>query len=51
MQDQNVACRWTRARPSRNLASTRGDGKCRVDAHEMRGLDAKRIKSILLVLR
>ena len=35
MQDQNVACRWTCARPSRNLASTRGDGKCRVDAHEI----------------
>ena len=34
MQDQNVACRRTCARPSRNLASTRGDGKCRVDAHE-----------------
>ena len=32
-QDQNVACRWTcarTARPSRNLASTRGDGKCHV---------------------
>ena len=27
MQDQNVARRWTCARPSRNLASTRGDGK------------------------
>ena len=35
MQDQNVACRWTCARPSRNLASTRGDGKCRIDAHEI----------------
>ena len=35
MQDQNVACRRTCARPSRNLASTRGDGKCRVDAHEI----------------
>ena len=35
MQDQNVASRRTCARPSRNLASTRGDGKCRVDAHEI----------------
>ena len=35
MQDQNVACHRTCARPSRNLASTRGDGKCRVDAHEI----------------
>ena len=35
MQDQNVACRWTCARPSRNLASTCGNGKCRVDAHEI----------------
>ena len=35
MQDQNVACRRTCARPSRNLASTRGDGKCNIDAHEI----------------
>ena len=35
MQDQNVACRRTCARPSRNLESTRGDGKCRVGAHEI----------------
>ena len=35
MQDQNVACRRTCAWPSRNLASTRGDGKCRVNAHEI----------------
>ena len=35
MQDQNVACHWTCARPLRNLASTRGDGKCRSDAHEI----------------
>ena len=35
MQDQNVACRRTCAQPSRNLASTRGDGKCRVDVHEI----------------
>ena len=35
LQDQNFACRWTWARPSRNLASTRGDGKCRVDAPEI----------------
>ena len=35
LQDQNVACRRTCARPSRNLASTRGDGNCRVDAHEI----------------
>ena len=35
MQDQNVACRWTCAQPSRNLASMRGNGKCRVDAHEI----------------
>ena len=35
MQDQNFACRRTCARPSRNLASMRDDGKCRVDAHEI----------------
>ena len=35
MQDQNVACRWTFVRPSRNLPSTCGDGKCGVDAHEI----------------
>ena len=35
MQDQNVACRWTCARPSRNLPSTLGDGKCCIDAHEI----------------
>ena len=35
MQDQNVACHRTCARPSRNLASTRGDGKCHIDAHEI----------------
>ena len=35
MQDQNVACRGTCARPSRNLASTRSDGKCHLDAHEI----------------
>ena len=35
MQDQNVACRWTCALPSRNLASTHSDGKCHVDAHEI----------------
>ena len=34
MQDQNDACRSTCARPSRNLA-TCGDGKCRIDAHEI----------------
>ena len=34
MQDQNVACRWRCARPSRNVASMRGNGKCRIDAHE-----------------
>ena len=32
---ENVACRWTCARQSRNLASTRGNGKCRVDSHEI----------------
>ena len=35
VQDPNVACRWTCARPSQNLASTCGDSKCRVDAHEI----------------
>ena len=35
MQDKNVACRWICAWPSGNLASMRGDGKCRVDAHEI----------------
>ena len=35
MQDQNIACRRTCARPSRNLASTRGDGKCHIDAYEI----------------
>ena len=35
MQDQNVACRRTCARPPRNLANTRGSGKCRVNAHEI----------------
>ena len=35
MQDKNVACRWICAWPSENLASMRGDGKCRVDAHEI----------------
>ena len=35
MQDQNVACHRTCAWPSRNLASTRGDGKCRINAHEI----------------
>ena len=35
MQDQKFACRWTCARPSRNLASMHGDGKCCVDAHEI----------------
>ena len=35
MQDKNLACHRICARPSRNLASTRGDGKCRVDAHEI----------------
>ena len=35
MQDQNFACRCTCARPSRNLASARGDGKCGIDAHEI----------------
>ena len=35
MQDQNVDCRRTCARPSRNLASTRGDGKCHIDAYEI----------------
>ena len=35
MQDQNVACRRTCARPSRNLARMRGDGKCHIDAHEI----------------
>ena len=38
MQDQNVACRRTCARPSRNLASTCGGGKCRVDAHEIHNM-------------
>ena len=35
MQDQNVACRRTCARPSRNHASMRGDCKCRIDTHEL----------------
>ena len=35
MQDQNFACRWTCAKPSRNLASTCGEGKCRVDTDEI----------------
>ena len=35
MQDQNVACRWTCVWPSWNHASSRCDGKCHVDAHEI----------------
>ena len=35
MQDLNFACRSTCARPSRNLASMHGYGKCRVDADEV----------------